>query len=177
MMRYRRVKISGASYFFTVNLAERNSHLLVTHVDLLRASVRHVKNTHSFIIDAIVIMPNHLHALWTLPENDSDYAIRWGLIKSGFSRQFEPTERISTSRQSKGERGIWQRRFWEHLIRDDDDYENHIDYIHYNPVKHGFVIRPVDWAFSSIHRYIKSGILNEQWGCGEMDFADDVGYE
>jgi putative transposase len=175
-MRYRRVKISGASYFFTVNLAERNSHLLVTHVDLLRESVRHVKTTHPFMIDAMVIMPNHLHALWTLPEHDGDYSTRWGLIKSGFSRQIPATERVSNSRQRKGERGVWQRRFWEHLIRDDADYENHVDYIHYNPVKHGYVKRACDWQHSSIHRYIKSGILNEHWG-GDMAFADDIGYE
>ena len=176
-MRYRRVKISGASYFFTVNLAERQSHLLVTHVDLLRESVRYVKATHPFVIDAMVIMPNHLHALWTLPEHDNDYSTRWGLIKSGFSRQIPATERVSKSRQRKGERGVWQRRFWEHLIRDDDDYENHVDYIHYNPVKHGYVKRACDWQHSSIHRYIKLGVLNEHWGCGVMAFADDVGYE
>jgi putative transposase len=176
-MRYRRVKISGASYFFTVNLAERQSHLLVTHVDLLRESVRYVKATHPFVIDAMVIMPNHLHALWTLPEHDNDYSTRCGLIKSGFSRQIPATECVSNSRQRKGERGVWQRRFWEHLIRDDDDYENHIDYIHYNPVKHGFVKRACDWQHSSIHRYIKLSVLNERWGCGAMAFADDVGYE
>ena len=176
-MRYRRIKISGASYFFTVNLAERNSHLLVTHVDLLREAVRYVKNTHPFVIDAMVIMPNHLHALWTLPENDSDYSTRWGLIKSSFSRQIPAIERVSNSRQRKGERGVWQRRFWEHLIRDDADYENHIDYIHYNPVKHGYVKRACDWQHSSIHRYIKAGVLNAHWGCGAMDFVADVGYE
>ena len=175
-MRYRRLKVSGATYFFTVNLAERKSDLLVTHIDLLRASVRHVKTTHPFTIDAMVIMPNHLHALWTLPENDSDYSTRWGLIKINFSRHIKPTERISTSRQTKGERGIWQRRFWEHLIRDDQDYEHHVDYIHYNPVKHGFVSHPADWEFSSIHRYIKLGILNKEWSGNKMDFSD-LNYE
>ena len=112
-MRYRRANLPGASYFFTVNLAERKSRLLVKHVDVLRESVRRVKTAHPFVIDAMVIMPDHLHALWTLPEGDSDFSTRWGLIKSGFSRHIEATERISPSRQTKGERGIWQRRFWE----------------------------------------------------------------
>ena len=101
----------------------------------------------------------------------------WGLIKSSFSRQIPAIERVSNSRQRKGERGVWQRRFWEHLIRDDADYENHIDYIHYNPVKHGYVKRACDWQHSSIHRYIKAGVLNAHWGCGAMDFVADVGYE
>jgi len=113
-MRYRLANLPGASYFFTVNLAERKSRLLVDHVDVLRESVRRVKTAHPFVIDAMVIMPDHLHTLWTLPEGDSDFSTRWGLIKSGFSRQLEVTERISPSRQTKGERGIWQRRFLRH---------------------------------------------------------------
>lgn len=121
--------------------------MLITHVDLLRAAVRHVKQQHPFVIDTMVVMPNHLHALWTLPEGDDDFSTRWSLIKSGFSRHIAATERISISRQLKGERGIWQRRFWEHLIRDDQDYEHHVDYIHYNPVKHGYVKRACDWQF------------------------------
>ncbi len=114
---------------------------------------------HPFVIDAMVVMPDHLHCLWTLPENDGDFSTRWGLIKAGFSRQLAATERVSISRKSKGERGVWQRRFWEHLIRDELDFERHVDYIHYNPVKHGYVTRPVDWQFSSIHRYIKTRLL------------------
>jgi len=172
-MRYRRANLPGASYFFTVNLAERKSRLLVEHVDVPRGSVRRVKTAHPFVIDAMVIMPDHLHTLWTLPEGDSDFSTRWGLIKSGFSRQLEVTERISPSRQTKGERGIWQRRFWEHLIRDDYDFERHVDYIHYNPVKHGFVLRPVDWPLSSIHRYIKQHIIDEDWtGCDDLERMD-----
>jgi putative transposase len=98
-----------------------------------------------------------------LSANPPYSSTRWGLIKSGFSRHIEATVRISVSRKTKGERGIWQRRFWEHLIRDDNDFERHVDYIHYNPVKHGFVLRPVDWSLSSIHRYIKQHILDEDW--------------
>jgi putative transposase len=166
-MRYRRATTPGATYFFTVNLAERKSRLLVDHVESLKASISHVKSAYPFVIDAMVIMPNHLHSIWTLPEGDSDFSTRWNLKKGGFSRRITKGERVSASRQSKGELGIWQRRFWEHLIRDDNDFERHVDYIHYNPVKHGFVNRPEDWPFSSIHRYIKDGILGEDWACCE----------
>jgi putative transposase len=121
-MRYRRANVPGATYFFTANLAERNSRLLVEHVDVLRDSVRYVKKAHPFAIDAMVIMSNHLHALWTLPKGDNDYSTRWGLIKARFSRHFDAVERTSTSRKAKGERGIWQRRFWEHLIRNVADF-------------------------------------------------------
>ncbi len=174
-MRYRRVKLRGASYFFTVNLAERKSHLLMEHVDVLRESIRHVKKAHPFAIDAMVIMPDHLHAVWTLPEGDNDFSTRWNLIKGGFSRRIETGERISSSRSSKGERGICQRRFWEHLIRDETDFERHVDYIHYNPVKHGYARRPVDWPLSSIHRYITHQILDENWACGDEFEQTDFG--
>ena len=130
-MHYRRANEPGATYFFTVNLADRKTNLLVDAVDLLRISVRYVKADHPFTTNAMVIMPDHIHALWTLPEGDSDFSTRWCLIKAGFSRQIAPTERVSASRRAKGERGIWQRRFWEHLIRDDRDYERHVDYIHF----------------------------------------------
>ena len=140
-MRYRRAKIYGGTYFFTVNLAERGRTLLVDHIEHLRNAVRLVTSRHPFVIDAIVILPDHIHALWTLPEGDADYSTRWALIKAGFSRGLERGELIRRSRLRKGDRGIWQRRFWEHAIRDDRDFERHLDYIHYNPVKHGFVER------------------------------------
>jgi len=162
-MRYRRAYVKGASYFFTVNLAERNLHLLTEHIGLLRDSFRMVMAAHPFIIDAIVILPNHLHTIWTLPVDDSDFSTRWGLIKAGFSRRLPTSECVSKSRLSKGECGIWQRRFWEHLIIDDADYQCHVDYIHYNPVKHGFVINVLDWPYSSFHRYVSSGLLSIDW--------------
>jgi putative transposase len=112
----------------------------------------------------MVVLPDHLHAIFTLPLSDNDYSTRWALIKTGFSRQIPKTERINKSRKSKGERGIWQRRFWEHLIRDELDYENHVNYIHYNPVKHNYVDHSVDWPYSTIHRYISKGILKPDWG-------------
>ena len=114
----------------------------------------------------MVILPEHLHAVWTLPADDSDFPTRWMLIKAGFSRGLIKDERINSSRMKKGERGIWQRRYWEHLIRDDRDYEKHVDYIHYNPVKHGHVKRASDWPHSSIHRYIAMGVVDANWGVG-----------
>jgi len=158
--------VRGGTYFFTVNLAERHLRLLSDHVDILRSAVKAVKQRHPFHIDAFVVLPDHLHAIWTLPEHDADFATRWMLIKAGFSRYIIRDECRSASRISKGERGIWQRRYWEHLIRDDDDFERHIDYIHYNPVKHGYVNRAAEWSCSSIHRYIKAGIIASDWGGG-----------
>jgi putative transposase len=152
--------------FFTVNLAERDRCLLLDHVDFLRAVVQEVKRRHPFYIDAFVVLPDHLHAMWTLPEDDDDFATRWMLIKSGFSRRLTGGERRSQSRIRKGERGIWQRRYWEHLVRDDRDYEQHVDYVHFNPVKHGYVHRAADWAHSSIHRYIAAGMVGRDWGGG-----------
>ncbi|MEH6576303.1 MAG: transposase [Amphritea sp.] len=173
-MHYRRSDTAGGTYFFTVNLCDRNQSLLVDHVDFLRLSIARVKVRHPFIIDAMVVLPDHLHAIWTLPECDSDYAKRWMLIKAGFSRGIDKQEVTSASRQSKGERGIWQRRYWEHLIRDDNDYARHVDYIHFNPVKHGYVNLASDWPFSSIHKFIRNGVFNRDWG-NVADSNDDYG--
>ena len=163
-MRYRRAQTAGATYFFTVNLANRRSDLLVQHIDELREVTRIVKRTHPFVIEAMVVLPEHLHTIWKLPEGDADYPMRWSLIKSSFSRGLEKTESIRASRVKKRERGIWQRRYWEHQIRDEYDFERHVDYIHYNPVKHGYVKRPIDWPFSTLHRYVQTGVLPEHWG-------------
>lgn len=114
-----------------------------------------------------MVLPDHLHTIWTLPIDDADFATRWRLIKSHFSRGIPTTERLNQSRLHKSERGIWQRRYWEHLIRDDLDYQRHVDYIHYNPVKHGYVDKAVDWPYSSIHRYIEKDIISSDWGVGE----------
>ena len=163
-MRYRRATVAGGTYFFTVNLAERKRTLLVDHVDLLREVFRRVKQRHPFHIDAMVMLPDHLHALRKLPDGDDDFPMRWMLIKSGFSRRIVKGERINASRKRKGERGIWQRRYWEHSIRDDRDYEMHVNYIHYNPVKHGYAQKAVDWPYSSIHRYVENGVIPKDWG-------------
>jgi putative transposase len=175
MTNYRRSSIAGACYFFTVNLADRHRSLLTDNISLLRAAFEYARTRHPFIIDAIVILPDHLHAIWSLPEGDSDFALRWRLIKTVFSRGIPHGERRSSSRQEKGERGIWQRRYWEHLIRDDSDYVRHVDYIHINPVKHGHVPHVVDWPHSSFHRFVRAGLLPEDWAgaaavgweCGE----------
>ena len=163
MTQYRRNFTEGGTYFFTVNLADRTSSLLVDQVDLLRSAFRSAHATHPFVIDAIVILPNHLHAIWTLPQNDRDYSLRWRLIKTTFSRKQPHVEDRSASRISKGERGIWQRRYWEHLIRDQRDYAAHVDYIHINPVKHGHVSRVLDWPYSSFQRFVRDGLLPSDW--------------
>ena len=170
-MKYRRTVVSGGTYFFTVNLADRQSELLVDNVASLRASVTHVMQRHPFRIDAWVVLPDHLHAVWSLPHDDDDYALRWMLIKSGFSRSIVKGERISTSRKSKRERGIWQRRYWEHLIRDEDDLARHVDYVHINPVKHGHAEKATDWPWSSIQRYVRAGIVSSEWACDPESIA------
>jgi REP-associated tyrosine transposase len=157
-----------------VNLADRSRDLLVAHIALLRQAVREVMNRHPFTVGAMVVLPEHLHAILTLPEGDSDCAVRWALIKANFSRFLPCTEPVSASRAAKGERGIWQRRYWEHLIRDDEDLDRHVDYIHWNPVKHGLVDAPAAWPHSSIHRYIANGILPADWG-GSCAAKDDSG--
>ncbi len=164
MTEYRRAKLEGARYFFTVNCAERHgNHLLVDHIDVLREVFRKVRGGHPFAIDAMVVLPEHLHCIWTLPPDDADYKTRWALIKAGFSRAIPAGERRSISRMRRGERGIWQRRYWEHMIRDEQDFQRHVDYIHWNPVKHGWVKRVGDWPHSSFHVYVQRGIYPAGW--------------
>jgi putative transposase len=119
-----------------------------------------------------VVLPDHLHAIWSLPENDLDFATRWRLIKSALSRTLPRDERISASRASKGERGIWQRRYWEHTLRDERDFARHVDYIHFNPVKHGHVARVRDWPYSSFHRMVRRGVYPNDWA-GDANAEDD----
>ena len=167
MTEYRRFHYPGATWFFTVNLAERKENQLLTErIDLLRAAFTHVKKKHPYEINAIVVLPEHLHCILTLPEGDTDFSTRWGLIKAYFSRHIAKGERISQSRENRGERGLWQRRFWEHLIRDETDFRQHVDYIHWNPVKHGWVQHVMDWPYSSFHRYVSQGIYPDNWGTG-----------
>ncbi len=173
MPDYRRTSVAGASYFFTVNCAKRHKqHLLTDNMDLLRNVIRNVKQAHPFTIDAMVVLPEHLHCIWTLPPDDADYKTRWALIKAGFSRGILPIEPRSASRQGRGERGIWQRRFWEHLIRNERDLKSHIDYIHWNPVKHGWVQCASDWPYSSLHRFVRRGIYPPDWACEGDDMLD-----
>ncbi len=163
MTQYRRNFVAGGSYFFTVNLAERRLRFLTENIGVLRQAFRYVRRRHPFSIEAIVILPDHLHTIWTLPEGDADFPVRWQLIKAAFSRSLPGGERISASRAAKGERGIWQRRYWEHTLRDERDFARHMDYIHFNPVKHGYVPRVADWPYSSFHRMVRLGIYPEDW--------------
>lgn len=163
MTAYRRNFVPGGSYFFTLNLEDRRSHLLTKHIGELRSAFRETRKRHPFGIDAIVVLPDHLHAIWTLPENDADFATRWRLIKATFSRALPKGETVSASREEKGERGIWQRRFWEHTLRDERDLAVHADYVHFNPVKHGYVEHAADWPYSSFHRMVRLGIYPEAW--------------
>ena len=170
MTAYRRIKVEGATYFFTVNLAQRKDNtLLIDNIEGLREIFRKVKTKHPFHLDAIVILPEHLHCIWTLPKADADYATRWSLIKSAFSRLIPQEEQRSESRKKRGERGIWQRRYWEHVIRDERDFERHVDYIHWNPVKHGHVDVVSAWPYSSFHEYVKQEIYPEDWAGRDVD--------
>jgi putative transposase len=170
MPQYRRAKISGFTFFFTVVLADRSSALLVEQIDRLRTVYRLARERRPFETIAICVLPDHLHAIWSLPEGDGDFSTRWSLIKSGFSRGLQDRPR-SPSKIVKREKGVWQRRFWEHAVRDDADLERHVDYIHFNPVKHGHVKRVVDWPHSSFHQYVARGELTADWG-GDMKEID-----
>jgi putative transposase len=151
-------------FFFTVTLADRSDDLLVREIDRLRGAYRDASTKLPFETEAICILPDHLHALWSLPAGDSDFGSRWMRIKTNFSRWLPASAARSASKVAKREKGIWQRRYWEHVIRDDADFERHVDYIHYNPIKHGLVSRVADWPYSSFHRYVERGILPADWG-------------
>lgn len=164
MSTYRREWIPGGTYFFTVTLADRRSTLLVDAIPLLRKAYAEARSRLPFETVAICVLPDHLHAILTLPDGDSDYAQRWALIKSGFSRALPSAESIGASKSHKREKGIWQRRFWEHRIRDDADLARHVDYTHFNPVKHGLVAQVRNWPYSSFHHYVARGVLPGDWG-------------
>ena len=160
---YRRHLVGGATYFFTVNLRDRKSRLLIERIAVLRQVVARTRVLMPFYIDAWVVLPDHMHCLWTLPENDGNFPKRWQAIKTAFSRSIPPGEALSTSRRGRGERGIWQRRYWEHTIRDERDFTSHMDYIHFNPVKHGVATSAAEWEFSSFHRCVKQGLYPAAW--------------
>jgi putative transposase len=168
MPNYRRAWHPGGTYFFTVNLLQRRGNTVLVHrIDLLRACVELVRQRHPFHIHGWVVLPDHLHCVIELPEGDSDFVNRWRLIKMGFSKKLPKTERRSTVRIARGERGIWQRRYWEHLIRDEADFRAHMDYVHFNPVKHGLVRRVSDWPYSTFHRLVEEGVYPADWGGGD----------
>lgn len=160
MPNYRRANIAGGTYFFTVNLADRTQRLLTEHAGVLREAFADTKTALPFTIEAIVVLPDHLHCIWALPPGDWDFSTRWLRIKAGFSYALSSPGKAAGAAAS---RRIWQRGFWEHVIRDDADYAAHVSYIHYNPVKHGHVKRVADWPYSSFHRFVRNGLCSIDW--------------
>lgn len=167
MPNYRRTYTPGGTYFFTLTLQDRRRHWLTDHIDTLRDSVARVRQARPFQIDGWVVLPEHMHAIWTLPEGDSDYSGRWRAIKKQFAKCVTVMDTPSLSQHQRNERAVWQRRFWEHEIRDERDFRRHMDYLHFNPVKHGWVGRVIDWPYSSFHRAVRQGLYPEDWGGGE----------
>ncbi len=175
MVEYRRAKMAGGTYFFTVVTQGRKpilTSLLVRNA--LRQGIVQARNTMPFSIEAWVLMPDHIHCVWTLPEDDDGYASRWAIIKRAVSQAWGHSDTRNHSQLVRGESGFWQRRYWEHLIRDDEDRQRHFDYIHWNPVKHGLVKRPLDWPYSTLQRYVREGVYSADWGVdpGDGDFGE-----
>ena len=169
MPEYRRNQVPDGTFFFTVNLLDRRSDLLVRHVDALRDAVRQTRLRAPFRIDAWVVLPDHMHCLWTLPEDDADFPGRWRAIKTVFAKSLPKGEPRSPVMTRRGERGIWQRRYWEHTIRDDRDFAAHMDYTHFNPVKHGLVEHPAEWPHSSFRRCVAAGLYPAGWMSGSAE--------
>jgi putative transposase len=165
-MNYRRLRIPGGTYFFTLVTFNRK-HIFDSplYIETLRASFKIAMKSHPFRIDAHVILPDHIHMIWTLPHGDDNYPIRWSIIKNIFSRQMNKSMKSVEPiyKGAKGEAGFWQRRYWEHYIRDEIDLNNHIDYIHFNPVKHGYVNNPEEWELSSFKKYCQQGYYVGNW--------------
>ena len=181
MSTYRRARTPGGTYFFTVvTFGRRKIFADPLARTLLRAAITEVRQHHPFTIDAWVLLPEHLHCVWTLPSDDRDFSIRWGRIKAGFTKRarglFHKPELLTDSRKKHRDSTIWQRRFWEHEIRNDDDYRRHVDYIHYNPVKHGLVVRVRDWPYSTFHRLVREGVYPADWG-QQPDLPPDMAGE
>ncbi len=168
-MEYRRAFIPGGSLFFTL-VTDKRRPLFHDgkNVGTLREAFRNVKIKRPFDIDAIVIMPDHLHCIWTLPPGDEDFSTRWRLIKTWFTKHYR--DDLYAASDEARRQAIWQHRFWEHVLRDQNDFNRHVEYIHYNPVKHGYVIAAREWPYSSFQRYADAGIYPADWGGGGMDF-------
>ncbi|AWN17533.1 transposase [Salinisphaera sp. LB1] len=165
-MRYRRNYVDGGCYFFTVVTAGRRPWFAeARHVDFLRDAVRAVRSRHQFDIEAMVVLPDHLHAIWTLPPGERNYSLRWRLVKAHVSKRMA----VSTP--------IWQPRFWEHTIRDESDFAQHMDYIHYNPVKHGLAPAPAAWPHSSFAHCVQQGWYTPDWGRVSPAIPADIGRE
>jgi putative transposase len=174
MPNYRRWYQPGGTFFFTLTTHRRRPIFRTAPSrKLLGNAIRDAQRTMPFEIVAICLLPDHLHAVWSLPAGDFNYPARWKKIKADFTAKWLAAGNVETlvsaSRRSKGERGVWQRRYWEHLIDDETDLENHVDYIHYNPVKHGYANRPWDWPYSSFRRFVDSGHYPQDWGRSEPE--------
>jgi putative transposase len=174
MVRYRRNFLPGGIFFITATLFDRRSRVLMDHVGALRTAVRMTRRRYPFGIDAIVVLPDHLHMLMTLPDGDADFSIRLSFIKRQFTREVVSAG-TRLARHANGEASLWQRRFWEHTIRNEGDFERLVDYIHYNPVKHGLVRRVSDWPHSSFHRYVRLGVLPQDWGGEARQYLGNFG--
>ncbi|HKA71071.1 MAG TPA: transposase [Xanthobacteraceae bacterium] len=174
MVHYRRSLVPGGTFFFTVAAADRRSSILVDNIVSLRRAFRITRGERPFTIDAVVILPDHLHIIMTLPEEDADFSGRWRRIKSLFSR-YVVSRGLPVERNRRGEYALWQSRFWEHAIRNEMDLDRHVDYIHYNPVKHGLISRVSHWPFSSFHRYVRQGWLPQDWA-GLIEEPDAAGF-
>ncbi len=169
MPNYRRTDICGGTYFFTVNTWHRQPVLTDHNIrEAMREAIRQTRQSLPFVIDAWVLLPDHLHCIWTLPEGDDNYSARWAIIKRYVSKCYTANNsdgcRLNKSRTRRRESGLWQRRFWEHLIRDREDFNRHLDYIHWNPVKHGYAATVREWPYSSFHRYVKQAVYPLEWG-------------
>ncbi|CAM2915818.1 Transposase and inactivated derivatives [Legionella steigerwaltii] len=175
MVHYRRDLTAGGMYFFTLTLRDRHSNLLTMYIKNLGNAFRSVRKNAYFDMNAFAILPEHLHVIWQLPNNDFDYSRRWLLIKAHFTRSLIKSG-LPLQPNQRGEYNLWQRRFWEHRIRDELDYQRHVEYIHFNPVKHGLVESPKEWPYSSIHQFIRQGIVDPNWGgtAFEGNFGDVV---
>jgi len=181
MSGYTRVRVEGGTFFFTGVTFRRRPFLTSSRSRAaLRRAIGVARKNHPLRIDAWVLLPDHFHCIWTLPDGDADFAVRWSIIKASYSAAMKEAlhrpELLSASRARRRELTIWQRRFWEHLIRDDEDLRRHMDYIHFNPVKHGLVARVSDWPYSSFHRLAANGVYPSDWGTAETfepaDFGD-----
>ena len=178
MPNYRRDFTKGGMYFFTVVLENRQSQLLIKYIDEFRNAYAETLQFYPFVTEAICVLPDHFHLIMQLPHNDDNYAIRIQNIKRNFTKRLPSRFRqLTDSKDKHREAGIWQRRFWEHLVRDEQDLNNHIDYIYYNPVKHGYVTRVSDWKYSSFHRDVRNGIFELDWGGDISELLINLNYE
>jgi putative transposase len=181
MSNYRRDQTLGGTWFFTlVAFKRRRFFCREVFRNALRRSILKARKSHPFVIDAWVLLPDHIHCIWTLPEGDANFSLRWKLIKQfvtgDCAADFSNTAEQTVAKKKRRESTIWQRRFWEHSIRDQKDFANHLNYLHFNPVKHGYCLSAADWRYSSFHRYQALGVYPKNWGTVNQNTHDDTNY-